>query len=148
MRTEEQVLSQAPIKVRLGKNDYEIPLLGVIPQRAWREKLAESLSTVIGNFSTEVTRDVLAQGLTGALTKFPDKIVDLVMSYARKYTVEEGNNHLDRKVVWGDYILPSTVLEEATEEQFARAFSEVMSVAFPFSHQLATVTQLMRSQQQ
>jgi hypothetical protein len=68
----------------------------------------------------------MLNGLAGALVEFPEKLADLVFAYGTELPKDE-------------------ILEKATEEQIAAAFSAIMVVAFPFLAQLGLVTQLVRA---
>ena len=126
-RTEEEILAKAPFTVKLGDQDYPIKPLNIKAQREWRQKLSTELSPIVDSFNRESTKKTMIAGLTGALLDFPEKLADLVFSYAPDLPKEK-------------------ILEEATEEQIAKAFSSVMSIAFPFLGQLGMVTQLVRTQ--
>jgi hypothetical protein len=125
-RTEDDILSRAPIVVKLGDKEYSIPLLAVMAQREWRKKLFAELAPLLEAFNFTVDGKSMASGLTAALLNFPDKLCDLVFAYAPDLPKEE-------------------ILEKATEEQIASAFSAVMAVAFPFIPQLGMVTNLLRN---
>jgi hypothetical protein len=126
-RSEEDILSRTPIRVRLGDKDYDIPLLGINAQRKWRQKLGVDLEAIIKNFNQrDVSEKAMLNGLAGALVEFPEKLADLVFAYGTELPKDE-------------------ILEKATEEQIAAAFSAIMVVAFPFLAQLGLVTQLVRA---
>jgi hypothetical protein len=124
-RTEDEILAQAPLEVILGKEKYPIPLLAVKPQREWRKKLFAELAPILAAFNFKVDGKSMTDGLTAALLQFPEKLTELVFAYAPDLPQE-------------------TILESATEEQIAAAFSAIMAVAFPFLPQLATATTLLR----
>jgi|SRR5579862_1576781 len=125
-RSEEDVVSRAPLSVRLGDKDYSIALLAVVPQRAWRKNLFAELVPILEPFNFQVDGKSMAAGLTAALLHFPEKLADLVFAYSPDLPKDE-------------------ILENATEEQIAAAFSAIMAVAFPFIPQLTTVQMLMRT---
>lgn len=125
-RTEDEILARSPIKTRLGEKEYDISPLAVMPQREWRKKLFAELAPILAAFNFKVDGKSMAEGLTAALLNFPEKLCDLVFAYAPDLPKEE-------------------ILEKATEEQIAVAFSAIMAVAFPFVPQLGMVTTLLRS---
>lgn len=127
-RTEEDKLSMAVFTVRLGENDYTITPLKVNPQRRWRLKLGNELAPIVESFNQKVENKAMLNGLAGALIKFPEKLAEMVFDYAPNLEQEK-------------------ILEEATEEQLAIAFSKIMSVAFPFLAQLGLVTTVVRASQ-
>lgn len=128
-RTEEQILSKAPFEVTLGEKQYQVKILGIKAQREWRASLNAELTPLIESFRRDATNATMVAGLTGALLDFPEKIEKLFFSYASNLPKEE-------------------IMENATEEQLARAFSSVMTIAFPFLGQLGMVTKLVRTQNQ
>jgi hypothetical protein len=158
-RTEDDILSRAPIVVKLGDKDYSIPLLAVMAQREWRKKLFAELAPLLEAFNFTVDGKSMASGLTAALLNFPEKLCDLVFLY-RQYgfalaslaDVPDEEIHaaflalIAKKPLAEAPDFPhSVILAKATEEQIASAFSAVMAVAFPFIPQLGMVTTLLRS---
>lgn len=129
-RTEDQVVSKAPVVVTFGQTKYELPLLGITAQKQWREKLSRVLVPIIEKFKPSATPNTTAFGLAGALLDFPEEILNMVLEY-------DTTKILDR----------AKISEEGTEEQLASAFSSVMQVAFPYTGQLAMLTHLVREAQ-
>lgn len=128
-RTEDQILSREPFDAKLGSETYKIKPLGILKQRQWREKLAEEVNAITEGFSQPTTnKNALTSGLASALLRFPEKIVDMVFLYAPD---------LDQQKIMED--------EETTEEQFAKVFGDIMSVAFPFLASLQLMTTLMKT---
>jgi hypothetical protein len=125
-RTEDDILSRAPITTKLGDKDYSIPLLAVMAQREWRKNLFAELVPLLDSFKSKADGQSMQTGLTAALLNFPEKLCDLVFAYAPTLPKEE-------------------ILANATEEQIASAFSAIMGVAFPFLPQLGMVTNLLRA---
>ena len=122
-RTEDQVLAKAPIAVMLGAKEYEIKLLSINAQRAWRQKMSQEMQEVVNQFaptSKAPNASVFSAGLTVALTQFPEKLTELVFAYAPDLPREQ-------------------IMEEATEEQISVAFSKIVQVAFPFLAHLGMV---------
>ena len=110
-RTEQEMLSQAPLKLQFGGKEYEIPILTIGKSRIWREKLVTAV-TEIGGLGISVAN------LGVAFVALPEKMADLVFAY--------------------DPELPKdTIIETATEEELAAAFSAIVSVALPLSPMLA-----------
>lgn len=130
-RSEEDIISRAPFKVRLGTFDYEVKPLGINPQRKWRELLGQELAPIVATFNQGVTEKSMVGGLAGALTQFPEKLTDLVFAYSPELRAQK-----------------ETIMEEATEEQIAAAFSCIMSVAFPFLAPLSLMTEVIRASNQ
>jgi hypothetical protein len=125
-RTEDDILSRAPIVVKLGDKEYSIPLLAVMAQREWRKTLFAELVPILDSFKSKVDGKSIQTGLAAALLNFPEKLCDLLFAYVPDLPKEE-------------------ILANATEEQIASAFSAIMGVAFPFLPQLGMVTDLLRA---
>jgi hypothetical protein len=125
-RTEDDILSRAPIAVKLGDKEYSIPLLAVMAQREWRKKLFAELGPILESFKPKFEGKGMVDGLAASLLNFPEQLTRLVFAYAPGLPQKE-------------------ILESATEEQIASAFSSIMVVAFPFLPQLGMVTQVLRS---
>jgi hypothetical protein len=118
-RTEEQVLSKAPLKVKLGNVDYELPILAITRMGEWRKKVIATAKE-IGELGVSLL------GLGQAFLAFPEKIVELVFAYAPNLPK--------------DKIMDAE--NGATEEQFALAFSQIESVAFPYQRQVSLMKSL------
>ncbi len=126
-RTEDEILSRAPIKTKFGSEEYEIPLLAVTPQREWRKKLFADLQPILAAFDhQQVTGQNLLAGLIASLTQFPDKLADLVFAYAPDLPKDK-------------------ILAEATEEQLILAFDRIKVIAFPFTPQLVGMRNLFQA---
>lgn len=129
MRTEEQIVSMAPIKVRLGTTDYEIALLPVVPQAKWRDQMNEAMQPILQSFSGELTVLSFSKAYGVAIRESPKVITDLIFAYA---------NNLDR----------AQIEATATEEQLSLVFTAIMEVAFPFTKPLEMVTRLTANRSQ
>ena len=112
-RTEEEKVLRAPIMVILGGDEYDIPLLVIKEAREWRKKFAK-LIVKLPSYVKVTTDD--ASGFEVAaeamLVTMPDEMADLFFSYAKG---------LDREAIES----------KATEEELAKAISQVMDIAFP-----------------
>jgi hypothetical protein len=124
-RSEADILAQAPLKVKFGEKEYDIRPLTILKQRAWRERLNQELKGFVEVFNAKADQNTIMSGLTGALVEFPEKLVDMVFLYA-------------------PYLPKEEIMNTATEEQIAFAFSSIMAVAFPFLAELGTMTKLMQ----
>ena len=124
-RSEEDILTQAPIKAKFGGAEYEIKPLRIMKAREWRGKLMEKMKEVGVEMSKEAGGEKqLMQGLGYVLLQFPTVVADLVFEYCPELPEEK-------------------ILEDATEEQMAIAFGKIMQVAFPFQGELKTILQVM-----
>lgn len=126
-RTEADILACAPIKVRLGKTDHDVPVLTILKARKWREQFVEELKTISGALGAETqgADDAFFGGLAAGWLQFPEKIADLVFAYA------------------GESLKREEIEETATEEELVAAFAQITKVAFPFLRQLAAVNQVL-----
>ena len=166
-RTETEILSCAPIEVTLGKKKYSIPPLAVNPCREWRKEYYLQLAPVIDTLNVKLDAKSMMQGLTASLLQFPEKLINLMFDYREYgYALEclsnEGVKDRDLHAAFLKLLsdvpgmpLPEApdfpradILATATEEQIAGAFSIIMSVAFPFTPQLATVRNLLQANKQ
>jgi len=158
LRSEDDILSRAPITVRLGDRDYSIPLLPIIPQREWRKNLFSALAPLLESFNFQIDQKGMATSLTAALLRFPEKRAELVFDY-RAYGAlwdslsdrRPGEQFTEFLRLLADDLVDvpdfprGEILANATEEQIATAFSAIMAVAFPFFSQIVTVTEMMRT---
>jgi hypothetical protein len=116
-RTEDQMLSLAPIAVKLGEAEYDIKPLPLLKAAAWRKLYTERLQVVTGEVNGSVAN--IGAALTAALLRFPETLAELVFAFAPDLPKDQ-------------------ITETATDEQMARAFSVVMVLAFPYWDQLKT----------
>jgi hypothetical protein len=120
-RTEEQILTKAPIEVTLGDEKYKLPILSVLKMAEWRRELIE-VANDIGGLGVSLA------ALGTCFIAFPERLIDLVFAYCPD--------------------LPKDKLREtATEEQFVTAFSAIIPVAFPFMRQLSLMKSVMLANQ-
>lgn len=122
-RTEQEAVDMAPIRVKFGKAEYQIPILGMTKQSAWREKFFQTAISLEGQLDQNYQGGPFQAGLAFVLLRFPEKVAELVFDYA--------GEALDR----------DAVLENGTDEQMARAFSKIWMVAFPYGPALALTVQ-------
>lgn len=105
-RTEEEMVMLAPLKLRFGAKEYEIPVLTVPQAPGWREKVRSTMEE-IGAMGVSVA------GIGTAFIAFPEKVCSLVIAYSPE-------------------ILSQDTFKTASEEQVVIAFSTMVSVSFPF----------------
>ena len=82
MRTEEQKISQEPIKVTFGGKEFEIKPLPLKLASQWRHKfidLMKEMSTLSSVTSDD--SEAFLKALSQVLTEEPDKLVDLFFEY-------------------------------------------------------------------
>ena len=118
MRTEEEKVIQAGIKVKLGGKEYEVKPLVIKEAREWRKKLSALISKLPAYVGV-TTDDAkgFEEAINAMLSSMPDKMADLFFSYAKDLNRDE---------------IEST----ATEEELATAIEAVMAVAFPLARSL------------
>lgn len=122
-RTEEQKLTQEPLKVMLGGKEHEIALLVIRDSRKWRADVVKLLAS-LPQYANVDTGDPMAfEGAMGALLNgMPDTVIDLFFQYAKD--------------------LPRDEIEaEATERDIAAAFEKVVDVAFPLVGSVGTLAE-------
>lgn len=120
-RTEEEKLTQAPLEVVLGGEVYEIRPLVIARARPWREKYAQAVAGLSAQIAARSDNpEEFKAGLDALLVSLPDTVIDLFFEYAVD---------LDRKKL-------ETV---ATEAEVARAFAQIMKVAFPLAQSLVGI---------
>lgn len=113
-RTEEEKLTSAPIKVILGGKPYDVKPLVIRESREWRKKA--------GEFQAKITRyasvssddpEAFEKAMAEMLTTRIDQAIDLFFAYAKD---------LDR----------DEIEAIATDAEVAKAFEQVVAIAFPF----------------
>jgi hypothetical protein len=125
-RTEEEKLTQSPLKVKFGEIQYTIKLLPVLKSRDWRAKVEQELGPMVAGIQPMAVagRFVIA-GLSTAIARFPEKMCDLLFAYAEDLPKDK-------------------ILAEATEEQIDLAFSQLWEIAFAnFLPQLSIAKEML-----
>jgi hypothetical protein len=133
-RSESDVL-QKVIKLNFGGKDYEVPVRRMRDAAKWRQEYFDrtkdvSTSMIVDNLDDkgQLNRQV-GNALTAALLKFPEKIPELVFSYAPSLPREQIEN-------------------DAYDEDFSLAFAKIWQVAFqPFLVSLGTMLEMQKSQE-
>lgn len=116
------MLAMSPIKLRLGKKDYEVPVLNNRKAAEWRDKLYESLGPLVASFdfagidlnaSQQQVSQMMSAKLSQELIAYPKKLAELLFEFATDLPKDE-------------------ILDEATDEQICLAFASVAEVGYPF----------------
>jgi hypothetical protein len=136
-RSESDILTGAPILVRLGGKEYEIPVLNNRKAAKWREKLFDALGPLVANVDftgidlnsnhTKVNEE-MARKLSQEMLMFPEKLLELLLDYA------------------GDSLKEADIMSDetkVTDEQIALAFAKVSEVGYPFFFHVWAATQAM-----
>lgn len=132
-RSESEILTMAPIKVKLGANTYDIPAPPIPKSQAWREKLLAVMGEIaLFQAITAASSDqasnsqAVSDMMTSVLMQFPQKLIEMVFAAGPDLPREE-------------------IMQSATEEQMAIAFSQVMAVMFPCLPEARATMKVMRS---
>jgi hypothetical protein len=121
-RSESDMLAMAPIKIRLGMTDYEVPVLTNKKASEWREKLYTRLAPLVSamdyggidlNSNRQTVSAAMSQKLTQELLQFPLELKTLAQEFAPNVLTDE-------------------VFDEATDEQICLAFAQIAEVGYPF----------------
>lgn len=122
-RTESEIFSKAPIKVTLGDKEFPIKPLSINKAQAWRGKFNEATKEILSNMNVEDVQASFGSAMTAALLRFPEKVIELVGEWSAELATDV--NH-----------------DEATEEQYAHAFTVIMCFAYPYLAPLALSMQV------
>jgi hypothetical protein len=122
------------LTLTFGGKQYDIPVLRMKAAAEWRKEYMVLTKDVASSMIIETEGDKaqiskqVGNALTGALLAFPEKIPELVFSYARSLPQEE-------------------IMEIAYDEDFSRAFGMIYKEAFsPFLIALGTALEMQRAQ--
>lgn len=128
-RTEQDKITQAPIKVTFGEKQYEIKPLRVLKQQEWRAKARDVLGPIVDELQViRTANNTLVTGLPTAIAPFADKVTELLFAYAPNLPQDK-------------------ILDEATEEQVAVAFSQIWELVYQdFLFLLARATEILKKQ--
>src|ERR1700758_4715508 len=136
-RSDSEILLKE-LKLKFGEKEYAVPVLRMKEAARWREEYFKRTKEVTDSLPMRFDKDndphelskAISKGLLGALLQFPEKIPDLVFSYAPSLA--------DKK---------EEILAVAYDQEFSRAFSQIWQVAFqPFLASLGMVVEMQRSQ--
>jgi len=121
------------LKLTFGDKEYEVPVLRMAAAAEWRKKFFEMTRDVASdlpaNFDEQSAdlKSAISRGVFGALIEFPNKIPDLVFSYAPSLPKEE-------------------ILEAAYDSDFKDAFQAIWGVAFaPFLSSLGMILEMEKA---
>lgn len=121
-RTEEDKILQSEISIILGGKEYKIKPLVIKESRKWRANFAKVLGELPQYMKiTTDTPDQFMNAINAILVTMPDKIVDLIFDYAPELNREEIENN-------------------ATDAEMAKAFEQIVEVAFPLARSLTGAT--------
>jgi hypothetical protein len=122
------------LTLTFGGKPYGIPVLRMRQAAEWRKEFLVLTQEVSASMIIDTEGDKaqiakqVGNALTGALLAFPEKIPQLVFSYAKSLPQEE-------------------IMEMAYDEDFSRAFGMIYKEAFsPFLVALGTALEMQRAQ--
>jgi hypothetical protein len=131
-RSESDIIKKT-LTLHFGEKEYEVPVLRMLAAAKWRKEYFERTKDVSTSMIVENMDDkgqlskAISNALTGALIAFPEKIPELVFSYAATLPKEE-------------------IMESAYDQEFSRAFAQIWQVAFsPFLGALGTVLEMQKA---
>jgi len=120
-RSQDQIVTQAPILVSLGGKQYQIKPLAIKESRGWRKKFAEVLGTLPLFVKPTATPKQFNEVINGMFLDVPDKIMDLIFEYAKDLPREE-------------------IEAVATDAEMAKVFESILEVAFPLARSMVAAT--------
>jgi len=110
-RSEDQVITQAPILATFGGKEYKIRLLPYAESQEWRGKFAKVLGHLPLFTSATATPKQFAEVINGMFVDTPDEIVDLIFEYAKDLPKDE-------------------IKAVAYDVELGKAFEDIAKVAF------------------
>jgi hypothetical protein len=130
-RSESDILAMAPVKVKLGAKEYDIPAPPIPHSQAWRKKLIDVMGEIalfeaLTSAASGEDSKTVSKMMTSVLLEFPDKLMQMVFEAGPDLPKEE-------------------IMQSATEEQMAIAYSQLMAVMFPCLPEARATLKMMRS---
>ncbi len=120
-RTEEDKIIQSGIKVTLGGKECEVRPLVIRESREWRKKVIGLITPLPQMVKVDTDNpEEFEKVLSTLLVVMPDQAIDLFFEYAKD---------LDRDEIEGI----------ATDAEIAKAFEDVLQIAFPLAQSLPDV---------
>jgi len=121
-RTESDMLSMAPVKIRLGTQDFELPTLNNKKAAEWRDKLYAALGPLVAGFDfSGIDLNAAQQQVSAAMSA---KLSQELIAYPKKLA--------ELLIAFSPAVLQQEILDEATDEQICLAFAQVAEVGYPF----------------
>ena len=118
-RSDDQIVTQAPILVSFGGKEYQIKPLVIKESREWRRKFAGILGQ-LPLFNAADTPDKFQKIINGMFMDVPDSVIDLIFEYVKD--------------------LPRDEIEAvATDAEMAKAFESIIEVAFPLARSMVGI---------
>lgn len=117
-RTDEEKICRASLVVVFGGKEYEVQPLVIRESRAWRQELVGTLADLpkYAQATTDKPKE-FGEAIRVLLIDNPDTVVNLFFKYAKDLNRDEIENI-------------------ATDDEMAKAFAQVVKVAFPLARGL------------
>jgi hypothetical protein len=112
----------APLKLRLGTKDYNVPVPNNKKAAEWRDKLYERLGPLVAGFdftsldltaNQQAVSQAMSSKLSQELIAYPKELKALTQAFSPD-------------------ILTDAVFEDASDEQICLAFAQCAEVGYPF----------------
>ena len=127
-RSEGDKITQSPILVKFGGKEYEIYPLVIRESKLWRKEFAEVLRGLPLFVNAVDTTENFERVINGMFLDVPDKVMDLIFSYAKN--------------------LPRKEIEAvATDQEMADAFSAIIEMAFPLARSMVGMPGMLSQSQ-
>ena len=123
-RSEDQVVTQAPIMISFGGKEYELKPLVIKESRQWRQEFAKVLNSLPLFVNAIDTTEHFQQVINGMFLDVPDKIIDLIFAYAKDLPREE-------------------IEAVATDVEMSKAFESIIEVAFPLARSMVGMPEML-----
>lgn len=122
-RTEDEKVVQGSICVILGGEKYYIAPLVIRDSREWRKKVVDLISELpkYAEITTD-TPDEFGDALKAMLVATPEKVAALFFEYAKDLKKDE-------------------IEAKATDMELAKAFEQVIEIAFPLAQSMTKTMQ-------
>lgn len=126
------------LKFRFGDKEYVVPVLRSIPAAKWREQYFKESKEICDSMPMHFEHerdpkklaDAVGRGLMNALLRFPEKIPEMIFSYAPCLAEKK-----------------EEIIADAYDQDYIRAFAQIWQVAFePFLGSLGMVMEMHRAQ--
>jgi hypothetical protein len=136
-RTESDKLIKE-LKLVFGEKEYIVSVLRTLEAAKWREEYFAKTKDVADSMPKKFEQEndprelakALRRGVMGALLQFPEKIPELVLSYAKSLTEDQKKD----------------ILANAYDQEFRRAYKQIWEVAFaPFLESCQMLMEMQNS---
>ena len=111
-RTEEEIISKAPVQVIIGGEPLDMAPLVIAESRKWRQQFSKLLGELpaLSTIDTENPEN-FKKGMNTLMVAMPDKVLNLVCQYMK--------------------LKPEEIENKATDQEISEAFEVAVELAFP-----------------